>query len=230
MSEKSNFYLPSVQAVLFDIDGTLVDTEDLHFASWNEILTEYEMVLDRRHYDLNFVGLTSVDIVLRNFAHLPAAARESLPERKESLFRTKLSALTPTKGLVAFLERILAAGIRVAAVTNAPRANAERMLSGLALRDVFQTLISGDELARGKPDPMPYAEGLMQLGVEAGQALAYEDSIVGVTSSVAAGIATIGVDAAGHHPIEGHPLLAVGAGRVVRDFVGEWHQIEAARR
>jgi len=184
LSEKSNFYLPSIQAVLFDIDGTLVDTEDLHFASWNEILTEYEMVLDRRHYDLNFVGLTSVDIVLRNFAHLPVAARESLPERKESLFRTKLSALTPTKGLVAFL----------------------------------------------KPDPMPYAEGLMQLGVEAGQAFAYEDSIVGVTSSVAAGIATIGVDAAGHHPIEGHPLLAVGAGRVVRDFVGEWHQIEAARR
>jgi len=77
LSEKSNFYLPSIQAVLFDIDGTLVDTEDLHFASWNEILTEYEMVLDRRHYDLNFVGLTSVDIVLRNFAHLPVAARQT---------------------------------------------------------------------------------------------------------------------------------------------------------
>lgn len=225
MNEECAIRVPSLRAVLFDIDGTLVDTEDIHFATWNEILAEYGMVLDRGHYDRTFVGLTSGDIVSRNFAHLPVAARESLPERKEALFRSKLSALSPTKGLVAFLERILAMGIRVAAVTNAPRANAERMLSGLSLREVFQTLISGEELARGKPDPMPYAEGLMRLGVEAGQALAYEDSIVGVTSAVAAGIATIGVDAAGHHPIEGHPLRAVGARQVVRDFGGEWQQI-----
>ena len=79
------------------------------------------------------------------------------------------------------------------AVTNAPRLNAEMLLSGLGIMNRFKAIVIGDELAHGKPHPMPYLEGLRAVGAAPDLSLAFEDSRSGIQSASAAGIATIGI-------------------------------------
>jgi HAD superfamily hydrolase (TIGR01509 family) len=210
-----------LRALLFDIDGTLTDTEAVHFEAWLRILKPLGRTVARDHYDLNFVGLTSEAIVKRNFADLDPAIANRLPDEKEALFRSLLDQLVPTPGVLAFVARAKEAGLARAAVTNAPRANAELMLGKLGLLDEMQTLVIGDELAHGKPHPLPYLTALERLGVAAAEARVYEDSAAGVRSGVAAGIETVGVDVHSASIDAAHPLLALGARRVIRDFTRE---------
>ena len=112
--------------------------------------------------------------------------------------------------------------IPMAAVTNSPRANAEMVLAGLGLTGHFQVVIIADELAHGKPHPMPYLEGLRRLGADAAASLAFEDSRSGIRSATSAGIATIGIGTS----VSGPELVAAGAVAAVDDFrddrVGQW--------
>jgi HAD superfamily hydrolase (TIGR01509 family) len=94
---------------------------------------------------------------------------------------------------MALLDRADAAGIPMVAVTNAPRLNAELLLSGLGITHRFKTLVIGDELPHGKPHPLPYQEGLRFVGASAAASMAFEDSRSGVQSATAAGIPTIGI-------------------------------------
>lgn len=212
---------PRLRALLFDIDGTLTDTEAVHFEAWTQILKPLGMTVDPDHYMANFVGLTSEAIVARNFAALDPAIASRLPDEKEALFRSLLEKLVPTPGLGELLDAARAGGLQLAAVTNAPRANAELMLGRLGLRGIFEKLVIGDELARGKPDPLPYLTALRLVGVGAHEARVYEDSAAGVRAGVAAGIETVGIDP--HSPDIGraHPHFALGAARVIRDFRDE---------
>jgi beta-phosphoglucomutase-like phosphatase (HAD superfamily) len=109
-------------------------------------------------------------------------------------------------------------GIRTAVVTNAPRANAEAMLGALGLLQRFETLVIGDELARGKPDPLPYRTALDRLGRKAEHALAFEDSRSGVQSASRAGIPTIGMTTG----LDETTLRAAGAIAAIADFRDPW--------
>jgi len=102
----------------------------------------------------------------------------------------------------------------MAVVTNAPRDNAEFMLETLGLSNRFDPVILAGELARGKPDPLPYQEALKQLMLTAEDALVFEDSPTGVQAAVAAGLTTIGV-ASTHAP---ETLTAIGAVCAISDF------------
>lgn len=210
-----------LRALLFDIDGTLTDTEAVHYEAWTRIHRELGLTIDPVRYARDFIGLTSDTIVARNFPTLDPAIARALPERKEALFRSLLASIEPTPGVCDFIDRARAAGLAIAAVTNAPRANAELILGRLGLLPVFGTLVIGDELARGKPDPLPYLTALAQLGVEAGSARVYEDSAAGVRAGVAAGVETVGIDQHATKIDDAHPLRAVGAKRVIRDFCSE---------
>ncbi|MBL8808357.1 MAG: HAD-IA family hydrolase [Rhodospirillales bacterium] len=213
--------MPRLRALLFDIDGTLTDTEAVHFEAWTRILKPLGRTVARDHYDRNFVGLTSDAIVERNFADIDPVVAKRLPEEKEALFRSLLDRLVPTPGVREFIARARDAGIARAAVTNAPRANAELMLGKLGLIGEMQTLVIGDELAHGKPHPLPYLTALERLGMPANAARVYEDSAAGVRSGVAAGVETVGVDVHSASVGATHPLLALGAKRVIRDFGAE---------
>jgi phosphoglycolate phosphatase len=100
------------------------------------------------------------------------------------------------------------------AVTNAPRPNAEMLLSGLGITDRFRALVIGDELAHGKPHPMPYLEGLRAVSAAAALSVAFEDSRSGVQSASAAGIATIGIRTSLAHA----DMVAAGAVATAANF------------
>ena len=108
---------------------------------------------------------------------------------------------------MALLDQADAAGIPMVAVTNAPRLNAELLLSGLGITNRFRAIVIGDELPHGKPHPLPYLEGLRFVGAKAQTSIAFEDSRSGVQSAAAAGIPTIGMRTTLGHA----DLVAAGA-------------------
>ncbi|MDX2214710.1 MAG: HAD family phosphatase [Oculatellaceae cyanobacterium bins.114] len=204
-----------LKALLFDLDGTIADTDPIHFQTWKEVLQEYGVEIDRPFYQANFSGRLNPAIVKDVLPHLSADEGQEVSDRKEAAFRQRASQLlTPMPGLMEVLTWMDRQALQRAVVTNAPVENAQFMMESLGLIDIFPLVVLGQELPKGKPDPMPYQVALERLGVVAEEAIAFEDSPSGVRSAVAAGIPTVAI-ASTHTPDELYPL---GATLVVADF------------
>jgi HAD superfamily hydrolase (TIGR01509 family) len=202
-------------ALLFDLDGTLADTDPIHFQTWQAVLQDYGLDIDRAFYQANFSGRLNAAIIQDLLPQLSPAEGEALGLYKEAEFRRQATTGLPRlAGLTELITWANDRALQQAVVTNAPISNAEFMLQVLGLVEQFPTVILGEELDRGKPDPLPYQVALDQLGVTATTALAFEDSPSGIRSAVGAGITTIGI-ATTHSPEE---LYAVGATLVIPDF------------
>ena len=212
-------------ALLFDLDGTLCDTDRLHFGAYCTLLKDFGRSITLEHYKARIMGAPNDAIMREMFPDLDVPRHRELADRKEALFREAITTLEPTHGLAALLDWAKAKGVPVAVVTNAPRANAEMMLKGLGLDRRIDTLVLGEELERAKPDPLPYATALHFFGAGPERALAFEDSLPGIRSASGAGVATYGIRT-------GHPddaLLAAGAVGAIDDFTdrGLWQRLEA---
>ncbi len=195
-------------ALLFDIDGTLADTDTLHMRAFNEIFEPFGHVFDHARFTRELLGFSMVSIQERFLSHAPWDRQLAIMAEKEAAFRVLAAGnIQPAPGLMHLLDWADRADLPMAAVTNAPRLNAEMVLSGLGLAHRFKALIIADELAHGKPHPLPYLEGLRALRARADQTVAFEDSRSGVQSATAAGIATVGVRTSLSHS----DLAAAGA-------------------
>ncbi|MDR6712883.1 HAD superfamily hydrolase (TIGR01509 family) [Pseudomonas hunanensis] len=213
-------------ALLFDLDGTLTDTDTLHLQAFRQLLHEHDgRQLSQAQFDAQVSGRSNGELFAELF---PAASREqcqALAERKEALFREMAPDLQPMPGLLRLLDHAQVHGIGVCVVTNAPRLNAEHMLAAMGLEQRFEHVLVSDELARPKPDPLPYLTGLQRLGADAAQSLAFEDSLPGVKAASGAGIFTVGI-ATTQSP---QRLHEAGAQLVIDDFNDPrlWALIEA---
>lgn len=216
-----------VEALLFDLDGTLADTDPTHYQTWKDVLQGYGLEIDPAFYKANFSGRLNLEIIQDLLPHLSLEEGQALSDRKEAEFRDRASELTPMPGLVNLLQWMDERHLKRAVVTNAPAENAQFMLRVLKLEAVFPLVVLGEEVAFGKPDPMPYQVALTRLSVKAEQAIAFEDSPSGIRSAVGAGIPTVGI-ASTHDP---ELLTTLGAQLVVPDFADDallnWLQISA---
>lgn len=205
----------SLQALLFDLDGTLVHTDPLHFVAWRAMLSAHGVEIDEAGYARQVSGRHNPEIVADLLPHLSDEAGRRFAQEKEARFRRAAeAALAPLPGVREVLALARTAGVATAVVTNAPRENAEFMLRALGLRTAIDAIGLGDEAAAPKPDPAPYAEMLQRLGVEAADALAFEDSPSGIASARGAGLAVVGL--ATTQPAA--TLRAHGAFLAVADF------------
>jgi beta-phosphoglucomutase-like phosphatase (HAD superfamily) len=105
-------------------------------------------------------------------------------------------------------------GMSIVLVTNAPGENVRAVLLALELRDFFDAIVLADEVEAVKPDPAPYRAALEKTGVTPRQALAFEDSVSGISSSVAAGVPTVGITSSQ----KSETLLSAGAFVTAEDF------------
>ncbi|MBU9589631.1 HAD family hydrolase [Burkholderia multivorans] len=212
--------------LLFDLDGTLVDTDALHLNAYNALLSRWNRSISVDYYKAHIMGFPDNLIYGGLFPEMAEEKYAELAVEKERLFRAQLTAtLTPTAGtedILAYGERV---GARTAVVTNAPRENATMMLNALGLAKRFETLVIGGELEHGKPHPMPYLTALEFLGATAGSAIAFEDSISGVRSASSAGIFTFGMSTA----LDEARLREAGAQEVIGDFRDRtlWNLLES---
>jgi HAD superfamily hydrolase (TIGR01509 family) len=207
-----------LNALLFDLDGTVADTDPIHYQTWREVMLGYGIEIDPTFYKARFSGRLNNQIIQDLLPKLSIAAGEQLSDDKEAAFRQRAAAiLQPLAGLLDVLDWVDQQGLKRAAVTNAPRENAEFMLQVLNLQTRIPIVILAEELPKGKPDPLPYQTALETLGVTAQETIAFEDSPSGVRSAVAANITTVGI-ATTHDPQE---LYQLGAMLVVADFTDD---------
>lgn len=203
-----------LEALLFDLDGTLTDTDKLHLLAMQQLLLEEGRVLTEAEFDAHVSGRANADLCRYLFPERSVAEHQVFADRKEARFRALSPTLQPTAGLIRLLEHAEQTGIGMAVVTNAPRANAVHMLNAMGLGERFKHVLVAEELPRAKPDPLPYLTGLQCLQARASHALAFEDSVPGVTAASRAGIFTVGLSTS-QAP---EALLAAGAQLVVADF------------
>jgi HAD superfamily hydrolase (TIGR01509 family) len=205
----------SGKALMFDIDGTLTDTDALHLEAFNQVLGPCGHVFDHARFTKELQGFSNASISERFLADEPSERQAAIMGEKEQAFRRLVAGrIQPLPGLMALLALAARANVPMVAVTNAPRLNAEMLLSGLAIADRFKVLVIGDELAHGKPHPMPYLEGLRAVGAAPEASLAFEDSRSGVRSASSAGIATIGIRTSLSHA----DMVAAGAVMTAKAF------------
>ncbi len=201
-------------AILYDLDGTLVNTDPLHFSVWQAMLQDCGLEIDEAFYQARMSGRLNPAIVQDLLPHLSASESQQFIDQKEARFRAQAPQLRPLAGLNDLMQWAIAQGLKQAVVTNAPRENVYHVLKALQLETTFDQVVIADILGIGKPDPAPYTHALKQFGLSAQQALAFEDSPSGIRSAVSAGIPTIGI-ASTHDP---QTLYALGALLVVPDF------------
>lgn len=204
-----------LNALLFDLDGTLTDTDQLHLLALQQLLLEEDgRVFSKEEFEAHVSGQANANMCRYLFPERSLAEHEAFADRKEVRFRQLSPQLTPMPGLLRLLDFAREQAIGVCVVTNAPRANAEHMLQVLGLRSRFETVLVAEELPRAKPDPLPYLTGLERLGAGADTGIAFEDSIPGLSAAVKAGIFTVGLATSQSRDT----LLGAGAHLVVDDF------------
>ena len=205
---------PPLAAILYDLDGTLVNTDPVHYQVWRDLLQEFGLEVDETFYQTRISGRLNPVIVQDLLPELSPEAGQQLADQKEARFRALAPLLTPLPGLMTLIQWATHRHLKQAVVTNAPVENVHHMLSALQLQSTFDAVVISDLLGIGKPDPAPYRYALEQCGLTPTQAIAFEDSPSGIRSAVGAGILTIGV-ASTQEPAA---LYALGATLVIPDF------------
>ena len=203
------------RALLFDLDGTLAETDSLHLPTWVDVLEPYGLRVDEEFYRASISGRNTSEIVRDLLPELSDEENRSVGDAKEARFRELATELEPLDGLVDFVEWGRERGMSIVLVTNAPGENVQTILLALELRDFFDTVVLADEVEAVKPDPAPYTAALKKVGVAAEEALAFEDSVSGISSSVAAGVPTVGITSS-QVP---EKLREAGAFMTVDDFI-----------
>jgi len=191
--------MPEFEAIFFDFDGTLMDSEPVHCECWREALAPLGVRVTWGVYSAHCVGLAD-QAMMRVFARLadppadPARLWLEYP-RKLELFRARMAVRPPfAVGIAEFLHE-LAARYKLAVVSSSTRAEIEPPLEAAGMRQSFATLVCGEDVARHKPAPDPYLEAARRLGVT--RALVVEDSAAGMESARAAGFEAVRVVDAG---------------------------------
>jgi HAD superfamily hydrolase (TIGR01509 family) len=202
------------RALLFDLDGTLAETDSLHLPTWVDALEPYGVDIDEEFYRERISGRSTGEIVGDLLPDLSEEEGASIGDAKEASFRERAAGLEPLPGLLDFVQKGKRRGMRMALVTNAPKENVGAILPALKLQDYFQTVVLAAEVGAVKPNPAPYEAALERTGVSADEALAFEDSVSGIASSVAAGIPTVGISSTQ----DPEKLRRAGAFIVARDF------------
>jgi HAD superfamily hydrolase (TIGR01509 family) len=224
MNEKRPL-LENIQGVLFDMDGTLAENAQFHHDAWIETMLErygYHVAPDETRVHGGKTPFIVSSLLGREIDPLEAAEFHEFKEaRYRDLARGKIMAVA---GLMPYLDWLEARGIRKAIVTSADATNADFVLEALGIWDRFESVVLGEHVQKGKPDPEPFLLGAQRLGLEGSVCLAHEDAPVGVQSASGAGAWVVGMLTLQ----SSQALLEAGAKWTVRDY-NEWLRLLEAQ-
>jgi beta-phosphoglucomutase len=214
------------RAAIWDMDGTLVDTAELHFAAWEAVCRELQRPFSRTDFAATF-GRRNPEIIrwLFGLDRFNEAQIADLGERKEELYRAaaRVQGVQPLPGVVDLLAGLKNAGFAQAVGSSAPRGNLDLILEMTGLAHFFRTVVSSEDTQRGKPDPQVFLVAAERLGVPPRRSVVLEDAVAGVEAAKAGGMKCIAVSFVGHHPEE--KLRQAGADLVAKSL----EQVSARR-
>ena len=182
-------------AVLWDLDGTLVDSEEYHWQAWKEILDREGISLTRPQF-LSSFGQRN-DAILRAWLGEDVSLEliRKIGDDKEAHYRelVRMQGLAPLPGAAEWVERLHLEGWRQAIASSAPRLNVEAVLDALHFRKWFQATTAAEDVQAGKPDPQVFLVAASRLNSAPGNCIVVEDARAGVEGARRAGMRSIGV-------------------------------------
>lgn len=183
----------SLQAVLWDMDGTLVDSEPLWLEAEEQMLSQYGLSMsDEDRLSLVGTGLWDAADLFRALG-VPLGADEIVAQWVQSVLEGfERTGVAWRPGALEALASLAQAGIPCALVTMSVRSLAEWVVSRLPA-GTFSAIVAGDEVEHAKPHPEPYLRGAAALGVPIESCIAFEDSPKGLGSAVASGAVAVGI-------------------------------------
>ena len=188
--------MPDAKAVLWDLDGTLVNSEEYHWQSWRDALAPEGLSITYDQF-LGSFGMKN-DPIMRLWlgdGYTPARSVR-IAEAKEADYRrlAQLHGLTPLPGAREWVTRLKAGGWRQAIATSAPRANAEVMLVALDMTSLFDAVVVAEDVSHGKPDPEVFLAAAARVGAPPSCAIVVEDAAAGIEGARRAGMRSVGVN------------------------------------
>lgn len=191
--------MPSPQAVIFDVDGVLVDSYQAHYQSWQLACRERGLEMTQDQFVATF-GRTSREIIVElwgdKFTTPDAVAQ--LDNRKEEFFRVILRTDFPgMDGAAELIDDLYRAGFRLALGSSGPPDNVNLVMEQLQRRSAFQGVVTAVDVQRGKPDPQVFLLSAERVGVAPQHCVVLEDAPVGVAAAHAAGMKCIAIASTG---------------------------------
>jgi beta-phosphoglucomutase len=189
-----------IRAVIFDLDGVIVSTDDCHYRAWQQMADEEGIPFDRqRNERLRGVSrMESLAIILEQSPReYTEAEKLELATRKNGYYRELIESLTPADlllGAGAMLEGLRARGIKLAVASSSK--NSPTILERIGLGDYFDATADGNDISRSKPDPEVFLLAAERVGVPPAECLVVEDAEAGVQGGIAAGMRVLGVGSA----------------------------------
>jgi beta-phosphoglucomutase family hydrolase len=180
-------------AVLWDMDGVLVDTGDFHFTAWKQTFEELGTAFDKEDFRATF-GMNNAGILEWVYGRKPEPEEVSqVSEKKETLFRELIKGKAePLPGVLDWLRQFQAWGIKQAITSSAPPKNIEVLVAELKIENFFDAIVSGFDLL-GKPNPDVFLKAANAIQVRPENCIVIEDAIAGVEGAKRAGMKCIAV-------------------------------------
>jgi beta-phosphoglucomutase len=206
-----SFSTKQPRAVLWDVDGTLIDSAEYHWLTWRDALADEGFMLTRERFEATF-GQRN-DEILRGYFGSDMAATEikRIGDAKEARYRelVRTRGIEPLRGVRRWLEKLRTDGWRQAIASSAPPLNIEAILEALGIASYFNAIASAEDVTRGKPDPQIFLAAAAKLNAPPARCVVVEDAPAGIEAARRASMRSIGV-------LTSHPKL--DADLVVHDL------------
>lgn len=186
-----------IKALIFDLDGVIVDTAHYHFVAWQRLARELGINFTEKDNErLKGVSrMRSLEIILEiGNRQMSESEKERLATRKNAWFVEYIQNVKPDEifpGVKEMIQACKAAGFRVALASSSK--NARTVLRNLKVEDLFEGFVDGNMITHSKPNPEIFLKAAAQLGVEPQHCVVFEDAEAGVEAALAAGMKCVGV-------------------------------------
>ena len=186
-----------IEAVIFDLDGVIIDTAHYHYIAWKRLASEFGITLTPAHNELlkGVSRLHSLEIILSlGNITLPQEQKEQLAEKKNKWFVEYIESIRPEEifpGVPELIRNIRKRKIKVGLASSSK--NAPRVIELLGIGNDFDTVIDGTMIIHSKPDPEIFLLAAHRLGIDPAHCLVFEDAEAGVEAALAAGKKCVGV-------------------------------------
>jgi sugar-phosphatase len=204
--------MEAFRAVLFDMDGVVIDTRQSIIDFWQAVAAEQGVRLTTDDFDRHIHGVPLAHTLKALFPNLPP---EPDPAFLDRITRYELGLrYTEVAGVRSLLQSLRVTGVRTALVTSGMGWKVDEVVRQLALGGLFDVIVTASDIERGKPDPACYLAAAAKLKIAPAHCIVFEDAVSGVRSAVTAGMVCIGVQS-GHMA---EVLVAEGVRHVIQDF------------
>jgi HAD superfamily hydrolase (TIGR01509 family) len=201
--------------IIFDFDGVIVDSHPVHIQAWKVFFAAMGKAVSDEELAFVVEGAKREEILRRFLGELTREQIKLYGAEKERLYQARASELKLVCGVAEFLRQVEEAGAPIAVATSGSRNRVQRTLEMFGLLSRFHTIVTAENVARGKPDPALFHLAASRLRVAAGQILVCEDAVAGVAAAKVAGMKCMAIAANGRRKL----LQEAGADLVIEDFM-----------